>query len=101
MNAADRRLANEVEHRARLVLYNAMSPEQQRGYRNWLDRAAAYKERHPDASLDEVRAAVRALRDVPMDPYAQISARVTEQQANSDLERICSEVRSQHHKEMS
>lgn len=96
MNARDKIIASEVEHRARLALYDSMSPEQRRAFRRWLTAAAAYKERHPDAPLDEVRAAVRALRDVPLTALAQAHARVTEQQAKAELERICGEVRRQH-----
>jgi len=96
VNARDKIIAQQVEHRARLQLYASMTTAQRHALRRWLDRAAAYKDRHPDASLDEVRAAVRALRDVPLNPYAQATAGVTEQQAKADMERICGEVRRQH-----
>lgn len=99
MNTADRRIAQHVEHRARLALYNSMTVEQRHALRRWIDRACAYKERHPDASLDEVRAAVRALRGLPMTPYTQACAGMTEQQAAGELNRICADVRRQHHEE--
>lgn len=63
-----------------------MTIEQRHALRRWLDRAATYKQRYPDAPMDEVRAAVRAMRNTPLD-------------AEHQLERICAEVRRQHHQE--
>jgi hypothetical protein len=99
MNATDRRIAQQVEHQARLRLYASMTVEQRQAFRRWMDRACAYRERHPDAPLDEVRSAVRALRDVPLNSYAQAGAEITEQQATAELNRICANVRRQHHPE--
>lgn len=96
MNATDRRIAEQVEHRARLQLYASMTIEQRHALRRWLDCACAYCERHPDAQLDEVRIAVRAIRGIPLDPYSRAAAGVTEQQATSELERTCADVRRQH-----
>ncbi|MBK8097620.1 MAG: hypothetical protein IPK26_10960 [Planctomycetes bacterium] len=99
MNAADRRIAQQVEHRARLALYDSMTVAQRHALRRWLDRACAYRERFPDAPLDEVRSAARALRDVPLNAYAQARAEITEQQAAAELDQICADVRRQHHPE--
>lgn len=82
----DKRLAASVEHRARLMLYRALTVEQRGALLRWLDRAGVYKKRHPDAQFEEVRAAVRALRDSPLTEGAE-------------LDRICGEVRRQHHPE--
>ncbi len=89
----NRRIAQRVEHRARVKMYEDMAPGQRRALRLWVGRACAYSRLYPDAGLDEVRAAVRALEGVPLDPFARYHAGVTEEQANDRVQRICAEVR--------